>query len=245
MIPNGISHCIVPLHNKDESHLNYSQVVKYKPVIPNGTNNYVVPVTCQTGSNTKIVQTFSAIRGYNASIGERVALLYNVIIILKSKNDQLSSTHYQHCHPEKVDKFNSLTIKLVQKQGESEEYKEKFKNAEAQLKEINKLKEDSKKISDSVKCSKKIIESRSNVFAFRDQLSSMLKECNTLKEEKKSDQKIIQSLRNELAAKEADCTQFRLVNEELVYKIGALPALQQKYDDFKDIVQTINKLLTA
>ena len=73
----------------------------------------------------------------------------------------------------------------------------------------------------------------------------MLKECNTLKEEKKSDQKIIQSLRDKLAAKEADCTQFRLVNEELVYKIGALPALQQKYDDFKDIVQTINKLLTA
>ena len=112
-------------------------------------------------------------------------------MILKNKNDQLSSTHYQHCHPEAVDRLNSLTIKLVQKQGECEEYKEKFKNAEAQLKEINKLREDSKKISDSVKCSKTVIESRSNIFEFRDQVSIMLKECNTLREEKKSDQTII------------------------------------------------------
>jgi hypothetical protein len=165
-------------------------------------------------SKKKLANSFDVLRRNGKNEDVRINGLFNIILKLKEKGNELKNNHimsYQHNANERI---NKLTLQLVSKQNEMDKLKKKQKETENQVNELKKLKKEwdlekkSKVVKDNV-LDLELIETLKNDIVNKD---VQIKDW----ENKNMDAEVVASL------KDNQITGYKKINEDLRAQIVVL-----------------------
>ena len=175
-------------------------------------------------SSRKFAQSFNLLRKSDNSESVRNNLLFNVIVKLKEKGDEMKQERFLSYTHTANERINDLTLKLVSKQSESERLKKKIKDLELQV--SNAKKKEGGANHDQEKHSK----------SHEKEIKKLRNEITDMKEQGGADKRKIKELKEQLAVNENELVGAKHLNRELN---GKLLSLNEKV---KEISKSENEL---